>query len=576
MDGLTLAASVFELQCLIGGKIEKIRQPEKYELLFSVHTNGGSKQLLISSSTENCRIHLTEEKRLSPIDAPVFLMLLRKHLLGARITAVEQPNRDRVVIIRFETLTELHDSTSFSLVCEIMGKHSNIILVDEGGNIVDSIRRVSAGMSSVRLVLPHLAYELPPVQQKHDPLTLSAADFAAIIAGSVRPDKALSSAVYGLSPSVAQHLLGSICAGLDAKLSGDTSDPVFTDAVGHALADFYSDLREKRTRPSVITSGAKSTLLPFEPAGYEHISFASLSEAADEFYRIRAEAESIHRRTASLERVLTNSIQRIERKAEKFALSIGDEAEIDRLRLFGELLTANMYALPDRCRIAKVDNYYLDPPAPVSIPMDETLSAADNAQQYYKKYRKAKSARDIALVKRDEALRELDYLRGVEADLSQCLTDSDFDEIRTELVNGGYIRDNQKKKQKLPPSRPHHFVSSDGIDIYVGKNNTQNDRLTFKEASPDDLWLHTKDIHGSHVIVRCSGRNVPDQTLLEAAQLAAFYSRAKNSAAVPVDYTRRKYVKKPSGANPGMVIYTNQHTLIVDPDPELAERLRRK
>ncbi len=557
MDGLTLAASVAEIKnALIGGRIEKIQQPEKYELLFSVHSKAGSKRLLISSSSENCRLQLTNEKRPSPIDAPNFLMLLRKHLTGARICSIEQPRHDRIVLIRFEGFTELSDSTSFTLVCEIMGRHSNIILVDGEGLILDSIRRVSAGMSSVRLVLPRLKYELPPMQNKLDPEGVCAEEFARILSGSERADKALSGAVCGLSPAVASLMIESLEEGL---LPND-----FT-SLSKRIAELYARLLSGSFTPCTAERGEKKLLLPFLPAGGSVKRFASLGEAADEFYRSRAEDESVRRRTSSLEKVLSSAISRLERKADKFALAIGDEQEIERLKLYGELITANIYAIPDRAREATVENYYADPPERVTIELDDTLSASDNTQQYYKKYRKAKSARDIALVMQKETLEELAYLRGILASLPQCLTDSDFEEVRGELASGGYVRESRKKAQKLPKARPYSFRASDGTEILVGKNNIQNDRLTFKESSPEDIWLHTKDIHGSHVILRCGAGEPSDAALLEAAQLAAYYSQARSAPSVPVDYTRRKFVKKPGGAKPGMVIYTHQKTILAVP-----------
>lgn len=559
MDGLTLAASVAEIKnALEGGRIEKIQQPEKYELLISVHSKSGSHRLLISSSSENCRIQLTNEKRPSPIDAPNFLMLLRKHLTGARITGIEQPKHDRIALIRFEGLTELSDRTGFTLVCEIMGRHSNIILLDNDGVILDSIRRVSAGMSSVRLVLPKLKYEFPPMQDKLDPAALAAPELEAILCAAERRDKALSNSVCGLSPAVSALLLERLEDGLR---------PNDLNALSKAVITFYSQLLSAGFTPCIAERGEKKLLLPFAPIDCAVKFYPSLGEAADEFYRLRAEGESVKRRTASLEKVLTNAISRLERKAEKFALAIGDEAEIERLRLSGELITANMYALPDRAREAVVDNYYTDPPERMRIELDETLSISANAQLYYKKYRKAKSAHDIALVMHRETLEEVEYLRGILVSLSECITDSDFAEVRSELASGGYIRENRRKQQKLPKAKPYSFTASDGTEILAGKNNIQNDRLTFKDSSPDDIWLHTKDIHGSHVILRCAGSEPSDAVLLEAAQLAAYYSQAKNAPSVPVDYTRRRYVKKPNGAKPGMVIYTHQKTLIVSPKP---------
>ena len=270
-----------------------------------------------------------------------------------------------------------------------------------------------------------------------------------------------------------------------------------------------------------------------------------------------------------------NNIQRLERKIEKFSLSIGDEAEIEKLRKCGELITANLYRIPPRANEALLEDYYADPPEIISVELDGSISASANAQAYYKKYRKAKSARESAIVQQAEAMRELEYLSGILSDLSECVTDSDFDEVKSELSSAGYIKLSRNSRTKLPKSKPYRYVSSDGIDILVGKNNIQNDRLTFKESSPDDIWLHTKDFHGSHVII-LSGGEAPDTTLLEAAELAAYYSKARDSGLVPVDYTQRRFVKKPSGAKPGMVIYTNQRTLYVTPSAEKIDKLNKK
>ncbi len=563
MDGLTLAASVIEMHHLIGGKIEKIRQPDKYELLFDIHAQCGKRTLLISASPDNCRIHETMEKRTSPVEAPMFLMLLRKHLLNARITDIEQANHDRIVIFKFNTLTELQDKAELSLVCEIMGRHSNIILVGQDGVIIDAIRRVSAGMSSVRLILPRVGYVSPPTQQKKDPILAGPRDFEGVLSGTNFPEKALSAAFYGLSPRVAAVLL--------QYLNYDSSN---IQQTAERLEVFYKRLDRGMMSASIVKAGETELLLPFTPFALESETFKSIGEAADKFYRMRSEGESIKRRTGSIERIIQNNIQRIERKIDKFNLAVGDEAEIEKLKLFGELLTANMYSIPARCKEAAVLNYYANPPEKIAVPLDEQLSPADNAQLYYKKYRKAKVARDTAGVQLEEALAELKYLKGIEIDLQHCSTDSDLDEIKTELVHGGYIRDNFSKRVKLPRAKPHSFISSDGIEILVGKNNTQNDKLTFKESSPGDMWLHTKDIHGSHVIIRETGE-IPAATLNEAGCLAAYFSQAKNSSAVPVDYARRKFVKKPSGAKPGMVVYTNQKTMYITPDKAVVEGLEK-
>ncbi|HAY19846.1 MAG TPA: hypothetical protein DCY17_03435, partial [Clostridiales bacterium] len=438
MDGLTLARSVAEIQCLAGGKIEKIQQPEKDELLFVVHSGGKNERLLISASPENCRVQLTEARPASPVDAPIFLMLLRKYLLNARINSICQPNSDRVVVIEFEALNELRDCTRFFLHCEIMGKHSNIILVDENGRIVDAVRRVSPSMSSVRLILPKLEYSAPPAQDKLDPAKAAAEDFLNVLSDAPRPDKALSAAFFGLSPSIAALLFDRCTA--EAK-----SRPVHSDAleaVSDCLAGFYRNLLNARTVPCIalLPSGGR-ILLPFRPFGLDCREFSTLGAAADEFYRSRAENESIKRRTAAVERVISNAIQRLERKIEKFNLAICDEAELEKLRHFGELLTANLHALPPRAENAKVLDYYRDPPEYIVIPLDNSVSPADNAQKYYKQYRKGKVVRETAVVQRETAAAELSYLRGLHCDLSNCASESDLNEIRQELVEQGLIRD---------------------------------------------------------------------------------------------------------------------------------------
>lgn len=565
MDGLSLSAAVMELGVLVGGRVEKIQQPEKDELIISVHTAGGNRRLLVSASPENCRIALTDEKKVSPIDAPAFLMLLRKHLTGARISSVEQPNMDRVVEILFEAYSELRDAVTLRLVCEIMGRHSNIILVDGDGLVIDAIRRVSPSVSSARLVLPKIKYEYPPSKKKRDPRSASSEEFISVLADSVKPEAALSENFYGLSPAVAKKLIAS----LGYPACGERE-------LASRLERFYNDFNSGMVFPcALIADGSAICTLPFIPSdGSEHVDFNSMSEAIDFFYSERASRESIKRRTSAYERTVKSAIAKLERKLSIFADAITGEEENERLRLWGELLTANLYAIPAKASSAVVTDYYSDPPAPIEIPLDPRLSAADNAQKYYAKYRKAKLTREHALVMREKTAEEIAYLEELLYTLSCCEGEPELNEIRAELTSAGLTAEDSPKGKKrsaspnkLPPSKPYSFVSRDGIRILVGKNNRQNDKLTLETANPDDIWMHVKDEHGSHVIVRCSG-NAPDATLYDAAMLAAYYSKARGSANVPVDYTEVKYVKKPSGAKPGMVVYTHQHTVFVTPDKD--------
>ncbi|MBO4563329.1 MAG: NFACT family protein [Clostridia bacterium] len=570
MDGLSLSAVVYELRSIVGGRIEKVQQPERDELVIAIHSAGGNCRLLISASPENCRIALTEEKKTSPAEAPAFLMLLRKYLAGSRIVSVDQPNMDRIVEIAVETYSDLNDRMRVTLVCEIMGRHSNIILVDENGIIIDAIRRVSPSVSSVRLVLPKVKYEYPPSKSKIDPRSASVEDFEKVLVNAVKPEAALSENFCGLSPAVAKKIIDSL-GYPECEMT----------VLSERLACFYRDFSCGRFSPCVVTAnGSPVSMLPFVPSdGSEIVRYSNMSEAVCAYYLGRSAEESIKRRTSSYEHIIRNAVSKLEKKISMFSEAISGEEENEKLRLYGELLTANLYSIPARSRSAFVTNYYSDPPASIEIPLDPRLSAADNAQKYYTKYRKAKLARQHALKMRDTAASELEYLEELLYTLTCCDGESELNEIRQELIEGGYVSDDTHKRSKrtaspakLPASKPYCFRSRDEIPILVGKNNKQNDSLTFGTASAEDTWLHVKDIHGSHVIIK-KGEDIPDATLYDASVLAAYYSKARGSATVPVDHTLVKYVKKPSGAKPGMVIYTHQHTVYVTPDPDHVKKL---
>ncbi|MCR5808417.1 MAG: NFACT family protein [Clostridiales bacterium] len=569
MDGLSLSAVAYELRSLIGGRIEKVQQPEKDELILAIHTADGNTRLLLSASPENGRVCLTDEKKLSPVEAPAFLMLMRKYLTGGRIKSVDQPNMDRIIEFSIETYSELHDAVTVKLVCEIMGRHSNIILTDADGVIMDAIRRVSPSLSSARLILPKVIYEYPPSKKKEDPRLASPLDFASVIKDAVKTESALSDKYYGLSPAVAKKLVFS----LGYPECG-------AEVLSERLAGFYSDFSKGRFKPCVVkANGSTVSLLPFIPNdGSEIKRFGTMSEAVCDYYSSRAYEESLKRRTAVFDRAITNAKQKLEKKLSIYSEAITSEEENEKYRLYGELLTANLYRIPQRIDQAVVTDYYSDPPVDIVIPLDPLLSASDNAQRYYTKYRKGKTARDHAVKMREEAVSELSYLEDLSYSLSCCDGESDLNEIRQELLAAGLLSDESKKSRrsagqaKVPPSKPYSFVSRDGLTILVGKNNKQNDRLTLNIAAPEDVWLHVKDSHGSHVIIKRSSP-IPDTTLYDAAMLAAYYSKARGSANVPVDYTQIKYVKKPSGAKPGMVIYTHQHTAYVTPDIEYVKSL---
>ena len=572
MDGLSLAAAVAEAKVLIGGRIDKIQQPDKDELILAIRSGGENYRLLLCASPEHCRLQLTSVKRENPIEAPAFCMLLRKRLTGGRILSIEQPNLDRSVYISIEARNDLGDAVPLTLCAEIMGKYSNIILISEKGVIMDAIKRVGVGMSNVRTILPGLEYIAPPSQEKANPLKAAPGDFYDAISGAMRLDKALSGRFFGLAPSVAGKLANTVTQGRPwEELTEDERQAAAVD-----IWKFYRNLSDGRFSPAIILDqrGEPEGALPFCPYGFEYRKMPSMGEALDSFYAETDLIHRMHRQGAGIRKTIQNNIERCKKKLAMQNDAISSEGDIEKLRLYGELLTANAYALPHGTGEAAVLNYYHEPPEPIIIPLDPRLSPNDNAQKYYKKYQKAKAARDMAEEQRKKTLEELAYLEGLLDNLDKCAGDSELRELSEELMNEGYIKRPRGKVQRLPASKPMCFISSDGIEIYVGKNNRQNDMLTLKLAGPRDIWMHTKDIPGSHVIIKAE--DPPKETLYQGALLAAYYSKGRGGENIPVDYTEKRYVKKPSGAKPGMVIYTTNRTAYVTPDYAEVKAIRQK
>ncbi len=603
MDGLTLMAVRRELEAkLVGGRIEKITQPEKYELIFQIHSKpacaggglarhednkqnespecgvnhihgkGGSYRLLFSAAAENARVQLTKAARQNPPDAPPLLMLLRKRLAGGRILGFDQPKLDRVLNMRVSAVNELGDSVLYTLSAEIMGRHSNVILWNEDGVIVECLKHVTALISSVRQVLPGLPYAAPPAQEKLDPLLSSEADFAEALGGAPKPERTLTERFSGISPKAAR----AVVEGLLPE-NGIAHAP---ERAAGVLYKFFQALGRGEFAPTLVLDGASAiAVFPFDPKHVDPANkraFPSFQEALDAYYERRDERERMQKRTASLNKLLQNALERCEKKLAIQHDILMAENDRERLRLYGELITANLHTLSERQSEALLMNYYDN--TELAVPLDATKSPSQNAQAYFKKYAKAKAAYEIARIQVVKLGEERAYLEGQMSNVEHCQSEIEAAEIREELTSLGYIRPQRgtkaaKKKQKAALSKPLRFISSDGLDIYVGKNNRQNDELTLRFAAADDLWLHTKDIAGSHVIVKAS--SVPEATLREAANLAAYYSRAKRSSQVPVDYALRKYVKKPSGALPGKVIYVNNKTLYVTPNERAALEMRR-
>lgn len=577
MDGLSLYSAMNELnKRLAGGKIDKIQQTDKEELLLMVRSLGQTYRLLINASAADNRVQLTELKKQAPSEAPMFCMLLRKRIAGGKIVRFEQERLDRVLKISIETYNDLGDLSVFALYCELMGKHSNIILVNEKGVIVDAIKHVGLGMSSVRFVMPGLEYSAPPAQDKQDPSKASVDDFSmAMCMVGMSIAKALSNAFFGLSPAVAAQLV--------ARYTDKTECTQLSEAEREELAErltaFYADMAHGKEKASAVLNalGETEAVYPFAIAGGGIKLYDSIGEALDSLYINNDRREWAKRHGASARKVLQNNIERCEKKLALYADALNSEEQMEKCRLYGELLTANLHSLKSGTDTAAVDNYYADPVERIAIPLDRQLTPGENAQRYYKKYQKLKAAREMAIVQREQTLSELNYLEGQLDNLTKCTAENELSELIEELKEQGYIKRDKggKKKMKLAASKPMHFVSSTGADIYVGKNNRQNDELTLRFASPNDIWMHTKNIPGSHVIVK--GASEQDTaTMTEAALLAAYYSRARGSENVAVDYTPRKYVKKPAGAKPGMVIYTTNKTAYVTPSEEAVAGLKER
>jgi predicted ribosome quality control (RQC) complex YloA/Tae2 family protein len=576
MDGLNLCASAAEIRAaLTGGKIDKIYQPEKDELLLHVRAGGETRKLLLSASAAYGRAQLTNAKRINPAEAPMFCMLLRRRILGGRIVAVEQPDLDRTLILRIEAENEIGDMEIFALVCEIMGKHSNLILLNGANVILDAARHVGAGVSNVRFVLPGFTYAPPPAQDKRNPLFAEESDFDSALQGEGRLDKALSNAFFGLSPAMAQSLAFCTVESNDlSELSGAKKKEL-----AEALKAFYAKLAAGRFEPCVTLNEYQEPVgvYPFVPKGIAFAREETLGAALDAYYEQLDAAERITRRSTSVRKILQNNVARVEKKLSLYNDALGSFEETEKLRLFGELITANLHAIKKGVPEAALLNYYEDPPQLVCVKLDVKYSPSDNAQRYYKKYQKAKAAREMAVKQREQALEELSYLEGQLDNLDKCCSDAELNELHEELVTLGYVKreKTRQKPPKLPPSKPACYIASDGTEIYVGRNNTQNDYLTLRFASGEDFWLHVKDIPGSHVIIK-SGGEPGKETLYEAALLAAYFSKARNGSNVAVDYTPRKYVKKPSRAKPGMVIYTTNKTAYVTPDEAEIKRITQK
>ena len=567
-DGITIAGIVKELrEKTVGGRIYKIAQPEKDELLLTIKNNGGQVRLLLSADASLPLIYMTDQNKQSPMTAPNFCMLLRKHLQNARIISVEQPGLERIVRMELEHLNEMGDICRKYLAIELMGKHSNIIFYDDTNVIIDSIKHISGLVSSVREVLPGKEYFVPRTQEKKNPLEVTAEQVVLTLKEKSMPAyKAVYSSFTGLSPCIAQE----ICyrAGVDA----DRPTSECQDAELLAIANALVQIMEQVKRGDFVANVVYENKQPVEYAMVELTSYPqtsmmrydTVSELLEHYYAEKNMITRIRQRSVDLRKIVSTALERNVKKYDLQLRQLEDTAKREKYRIYGELLNTYGYSAKPGDKYLDAVNYYTN--EPIRIPLDETLTASENAKRYFDKYQKLKRTFEALTTLTKETKEEMDHLASISTSLDIAQREEDLVQIKEELMESGYIKRKGHAKKEKVTSRPFHYVSKDGFDIYVGKNNYQNDELTFKLATGNDWWFHAKGIPGSHVIVKTNGKEMTDSAYEEAARLAAYYSQARGQEKVEIDYLQKKNVKKPNGSKPGFVVYYTNFSMMIDTD----------
>lgn len=576
LDGIVMANLAAEMKDrLEGGKIAKIAQPEKDELLFTVKNQKNTWRLLISASASLPLIYFTEANKPSPMTAPNFCMLLRKHIGNGRIIRVSQPGLERILCMEVEHLDELGDRRVKKLMVEIMGKHSNIIFCNEEDLILDSIKHISAQVSSVREVLPGRTYFIPQTVEKKDPLTITPEEFTSDIGQTAAPvQKALYMKLTGLSPIMSHELCH--LASIDGDISANALTELELLHLYRTFSIMMEDVKQGQFTPNIVYKGeepvefASLPLTCYQGGGYEAKTFDSVSTLLETYYSSKNTITRIRQKSVDLRKIVQTALERNYKKYDLQEKQLKDTEKRDKYKVYGELINTYGYELAGGEKKLVCLNYYTN--EEITIPLDDQLSARENAQKYFDKYNKLKRTFEAVTGQIEETRREIDHLESVSAALDIALMEEDLVQIKEELMEYGYIRHRRlgDKKPKIT-SRPFHYVSSDGFHIYVGKNNYQNEELTFKVANGNDWWFHAKGIPGSHVIVKTEGKELPDRTFEEAGALAAYYSKGRGNDKVEVDYIQRKQIKKVTGAAPGFVIYHTNYSMVAEPKLELEE-----
>lgn len=579
-DGITMANLTWELKAALeGGRIQKIAQPEKDELILTIKGNRETIRLQISASASLPLIYRTSQNKPSPLTAPGFCMLLRKHIGSARIVEIRQPGLERIMEFVLEHLDEMGDTRRKRLIVELMGKHSNIIFCQEDGTIIDSIKRIPAQVSSVREVLPGRSYFIPHTMEKADPLSVSCQEFEQLLREApMKLQKALYNRLTGISPIMATefcHL---------ASIDGDRTGADLSEAemihLYHTFSLAMEDVKEGHFTPNIVYRGSEPVEFaalpltcyesgPEDP--YRSQTFPSMSSLLETYYASRETITRIRQKSTDLRRIVTNALERNYKKYDLQEKQLKDTEKRDKYRIYGELLNTYGYELTGGEKELRCTNYYTG--QDITIPLDPTLTAAENAQKNFERYGKLKRTFEALSQLTEETKKEIDHLESISTSLDIAQSEADLVQIKEELMEYGYVK-KRKPSDKKPKitSRPFHYISSDGFHIYVGKNNYQNEELTFKVANGGDWWFHAKGIPGSHVILKTEGqKEIPDRAFEEAGALAAYYSKGRDNEKVEVDYIQKKNIRKVAGAAPGFVIYHSNYSLMAVPDCSLKQ-----
>lgn len=575
LDGIVIANLVRDMQQkLVNGRISKIAQPESDELLVTVKSGREQLRLLISVNASLPLLYFADSTKQSPMTAPNFCMLLRKHIGSARIVSVTQPGLERIVDLELEHLDELGDVCRKHLIVELMGKHSNIIFCNDEHVIIDSIKHVSAQVSSVREVLPGRPYFIPETVKKYDPLSVTDSAFMEVLSRPLALSKALYTGLTGISPIIAEELC--FLASLDADVPAENLDE---NGRLHLLRTFrylMEDVQEGRFCPNIRYRAKEPVEFASVPltclGSLEEKRFESISEVLKEFYAAKETYTRIRQKSADLRKIVQNALERGMKKYDLQAKQLKDTQKREKYRIYGELLNTYGYSLEENADQLTCMNYYTN--EEITVPLDPNLTAKENARKYFDRYAKLKRTYEALSGHIQETQAQIAHLESISASLDMAVLEEDLMQIKLELQEYGYIKKHaQGRKREKIVSRPYHYLSSDGFHMYVGKNNYQNEELTFQTATGNDWWFHAKGIPGSHVIVKSEGKELPDRVFEEAAALAAYYSKGRDASKVEIDYIEKKHVKKTPGGAPGFVIYHTNYSMMAEPSVEHLKQL---